>query len=388
MARLKIEDIEKIGSSRDQLCISVFIPTHRFGYQVNDKQDQLVFKNELQAIRHELSAKGYQERDIMNLLEPAYRLLDDSTAWRYMEEGLAMFLSPSFFRWDKYPISFTPQHFITQNFIISPLAPVLTDRNSFYILNINRDKISLYKADEFDIIEEKLPEDLIPSDMEEVMQYYEFQKHFDGKPMTSFHGMVLTSHGQRQEIDKRDRYLQEYIGKICQGLDSYLNDNPLPLVLAGSDHIQGYFRKTSKYTHILAEGIAGNYTDLQPDELHQKGWEVAKKEATQPRRNDIKSYKAWAGTGRTSYDLQDIYVSALAGRIESICFVKDTNIWASVKKDDRLELHENQHENDIHVFNDIVWHTLHNQGNVIQVDSYEDLPEKEVPVHMTAVYRY
>ncbi len=388
MARLKIEDIEKIGSIRDQLCISIFIPTHRFGYQVNDKEDQLVFKNELQAVRHELSAKGYQERDIMHLLDPAYRLLNDSTTWRHMEEGLALFLSSSFFSWDTYPITFTAQHFITQNFIISPLVPLLTDRNSFYILNINRDRISLYKADEFDITKEELPEDLIPSDMEEIMQYYEFQKHFDGKPMTSFYGMVFTTHGQRQEIDKRDRYLQEYIGKICQGLDNYLNENRLPLVLAGSDHIQGYFRKTSKYPNIISEGITGNYSDLQPEELHKKAWEIAEKEAMKPRRNDIKNYKAWAGTGRTSYDLQDIYVSALAGRIESICLVKDINIWASVKKDDRLELHENQHDGDIHVFNDIVWQTLSNKGNVIQVDSYEELPEKEVPVHMTAVYRY
>lgn len=388
MARLKIEDIEKIGSIRDQLCISIFIPTHKFGYQVNDKEDQLVFKNELQAIRHELSAKGYQERDIMNLLDPAYRLLDDSIAWRYMEEGMALFLSSSFFSWDTYPITFTAQHFITQNFIISPLVPLLTDRNSFYILNINRDKISLYKADEFDITKEELPEDLIPSDMEEVMQYYEFQKHFNGKPMTSFHGMIFTTHGHRQEIDKKDRYLQEYIGKICQGLDSYLNEDRLPLVLAGSDHIQGYFRKTSKYNMIMSEGITGNYSDLQPEELHQKAWEVAKKEAMKPRKNDIRNYKTWAGSGRTSYDLQDIYDSALAGRVESICLVKDINPWASVKKNNRLELHENQHEADIHVFNDIVWHTLLNKGNVIQVDSYEDLPEKEVPVHMTAVYRY
>ena len=388
MARLTIEDIEKIGSIRNGLCISIFIPTHRYGYQVTDKEDQLVFKNELQAISHQLSEKGYQERDIARLLEPAYRLLDDSTVWRYMEDGLAVFLSSSFFRWDTYPVSFTPRHFITKNFIISPLTPSIAEGTSFHILNINRDQITLYRANMFDIEKEDLPQDLIPDDMEELTRYYEFQKNFNGKPMASFHGIIFTTHGHRQEIDKRDRYLQEYIGKICQGIDNYLNETRLPLVLAGGDHIQGFFRKTSKYPLILEEGIDGNYTELQPEEIHAKGWDIARKEVLKPRRNDLKRYQAWSGSGKTSYDLQDIYLAALAGRIESLCFVKDTDIWAEIKKNDQLEFHENQHENDIHVVNDIVWHTLYHKGNVTQVDTYEQLPEKEVPVHMTAVYRY
>lgn len=387
MAKLTFEDIEKLGKFKDELCISIFLPTHRFGQEVNNKQDMLAFKTELQNISNKLSDQGYKEGEVSSLLKPAFNLLEDQEYWRHLQDGLSVFISKDFFSNETYPVSFELTHYIAREFIITPLLPLLVNQGEYFILNLNRDSVDLYRADQYNIQKEKLPSDLIPEDMKEVMKYFEFEKHFDGKPMASLDSPNITTHGHRQEIDQNYKYLQEYLNAVSNGIDSYLGEERIPLVLAGGDEIQALFRSSSHYANIHPEGVNGNFSDISENDLHGKAWEVVKGTIEKPVRNDIKKYEAWAGTGKTSYDLHDIYTAVIGGRVESICLDKDFQVWGSYDDYKITEVHTEQHEGDYDLTNAIAFQCLAHNGKVIPMDK-DSLPEKEVDVHITAVYRY
>jgi hypothetical protein len=387
MARITLKDIEKLGNTKNQVNISIFLPTHQYGHQVNNMQDQLVFKNHLQDIKSDLQDRGYQDREVTDLLNPAYELLENSEYWRNMEEGLAVYISKDFFSSTSYPVSFKQEYYIAPEFIITPLIPLLSATEEFYILNLNQDQIKLYKADKFDIREKEIPKEYIPASMGEAMKYFEFERYFVGKPMPSMNAPGFTAHGQRQDIDNKEKHLQEFMNQVSNGIDKLIIEDRIPLLLVGGDSIQHAFKNSSKYPEIYPETISGNYTNLNTKDLHSKAWAVVKDHVERPLKNDFNKYQAWAGTGKTSYDLDTILPAAIGGRVDSICLDKDYHVWGKIQEDSTPKVQKTRQQDDIDLVNAIARHTLLNKGRVQLLDR-DKLPEKDVDVNITAVFRY
>src|SRR6478736_6982531 len=93
MDRLTREDFERLAGIKSQNCISIFIPTHRKGMEVNEGLDWLQFKNQLTEVRDKLLEKNYQEKYVTELLAPAFNLLNDTSFWHLQDNGLAVFMN-------------------------------------------------------------------------------------------------------------------------------------------------------------------------------------------------------------------------------------------------------------------------------------------------------
>ncbi len=76
--------------------ISIFIPTHHRGKEVNEGQDHIVFKNHVQRIRQTLESQSLRSNEMNDLMQPLEALLDDIQFWRHQQAGLAVFRSPDF----------------------------------------------------------------------------------------------------------------------------------------------------------------------------------------------------------------------------------------------------------------------------------------------------
>ena len=92
MDLLTREDLVEIARPTDGgTHVSLFLPTHRAGNQV--EADRLRFKNMITRVEEALAGRE-RRPDIDRLLSPAWELHDDALEWRYMSDGLAMFLGP------------------------------------------------------------------------------------------------------------------------------------------------------------------------------------------------------------------------------------------------------------------------------------------------------
>ena len=106
MSLLNKKDIEELNAVNSENCISIFVPTHRAGEEVLKREDVLVLKTQLKEVKHKLSKKGLHNEDINKMLGPVKKLIDNSRFWSNQSDGLAIFLTDSFFRKYSLPIYF------------------------------------------------------------------------------------------------------------------------------------------------------------------------------------------------------------------------------------------------------------------------------------------
>src|SRR3954471_22639660 len=93
MSFITSEEFIDIVNYKSSPCISVYLPTHRAGNEVNQKQDAIAFKNELQSTRLELLSEGLDEQLVNELLNPAFMLCKDDAFWNDQLSGLAVFIA-------------------------------------------------------------------------------------------------------------------------------------------------------------------------------------------------------------------------------------------------------------------------------------------------------
>ena len=390
MGIFSVEEIEELAAVKSEFCVSIFIPTHRFGEEVNNGLDRIRFKTEIENVQNQLLKKGYQERFIVTFLDPALKLYNDVLAWRHMQEGLALFIGENFYKQVSYPIRFKTESFIAKDFIITPLLPLLVQNGAFFILNLSQKLIKFYKATPLSIEQIDLENTEVPVRMEDYMQYFEFQKPTPGGTQNTGRNSSVQGNqfnGDRTGKDKEDLYVWEYFKRVNSGITAILKESDAPLVLVGVRSVVAIYQEANTYKHLSDETVSGNFEQAHQDEIHKRAWDIVKKEFEQPLKKRLDSYNAWAGTGKTSYAIEDIYVAAVAGRVDTLMLFTDKHIWAEVDDKGIIEIHEEQQEKDTDLFNSIAVQTILNGGVVIPV-TRETMPEKDKEVNLAAVYRY
>lgn len=72
-------ELKRLSSVAGQWCVSIFLPTHRAGIEV--QQDPIRLKNLIREAERQLADAGVRGPETAALLEPARSLLSDSHFW-------------------------------------------------------------------------------------------------------------------------------------------------------------------------------------------------------------------------------------------------------------------------------------------------------------------
>jgi hypothetical protein len=80
---------------------------------------------------------------VEELLQPARRLLDDSSFWQYQAEGLAVFLAAGTLRTFRVPVPFAELVVVAPGFHVKPLLALLTGDGLFYVLALSQNQVRL-----------------------------------------------------------------------------------------------------------------------------------------------------------------------------------------------------------------------------------------------------
>jgi len=115
-------DLQRLTVGRQGPCVSVFLPTHRAGREV--EQAPIRLKNLLRQAIDALKADGVRAPEIDRLLEPLRRLLDDRLFWQYQSDGLALFSRPGWWRSFRVPLDLPELAVVDDRFHVSPLLPL------------------------------------------------------------------------------------------------------------------------------------------------------------------------------------------------------------------------------------------------------------------------
>lgn len=371
------EEFTELANHQAENCVTVYMPTHSSGYEVNEKHDVIIFKNNLQKARQQLEAKGLDQAAIEKVLKKGFELVDDEPFWKSQSEGLAVFLSEGLFRIIKLPVQVKEKLMINDSFFLAPVLPFMKARKPFYLLVLSKHDAKFYEADAYGM--KKIEVEGLPNGMDDVIRYEEKGGKQLMRRAGASTGAAATEganfHGHGAGLSDDDEYLEQYLKEVDQTLwTEVLSKQNAPLVIAAVDYVLAAFKRVSKYKNVWTDHLTGNFEHEERNALYEKVRPKMEAYFKEDTKKALLNYYNNSAKELTSSLPEDVIPASYYGQVSDLFVQRDEHIWGSFNEaGNELVLHDNQEQGDECLINKAIIKTLMNGGDVHVLDK-EKMP--------------
>jgi len=366
--------IKNLATIQGAPCVSIYIPTHKAGAEV--QQNPIRLKNKLSEIETQLYAMGLTKPEVQDLLEPAYTLIPDTLFWQYQSKGLVLFVSSEHFHLYRLPFHFESLAVVADRFHLKPLFPLLSGDGRFYILTLSQDRVRLLQGTRYSISEiepEHIPEGLSQTQEKDWERRVQFHSGTRG-PGRGLRPAIFHGHGAGKDGKMADEILQ-YFREVDAGLQDLLHNEHVPLLLVGVDSLHSLYRKANTYPYLLETGLMKHPESLDDVTLHTETWAIVQPQFQALKQQALTRYRQLAGMdeGPVANTLQEIVPAARYGRVETLFVAQGRYAWGTCPDGNQIEIHTEAVPGDEDLLDFASVHTLLNDGTVYA------LPPDEMP---------
>ena len=387
MEIIRKDNINRLSEKTGESLISIYLPTHRTGREV--QQDPIRFKNKLDEAEQRLQMKGMRKPEIESLLKQARSLAAESNFWQHQSDGLVVFISRDFMEYFRLPIRFEELLIVSDRFHIKPMLPILSKNGHFYLLGLSQNLVRFFEGTLFNIDEIKLEE--APTSLQQALWFDDPERQLQYHTRSNTSGTSGTRpaifHGQGVSEEDSKTNLLRFFQKVNDGVMEILAEEQAPLVLAGVDYLLPIYRNANSYPYVLKEGIQGNPDELSPEQLHQRAWVLVEPIFKAEQDNALEQYRALQGSNspQASSELNSIILAAFYGRVETLFVALGKQIWGTFNSQKSvLEVHREHMAGAQDLLDLAAVKTLSNGGEVYALDR-ENMPDE---VLICAIFRY
>jgi Bacterial archaeo-eukaryotic release factor family 3 len=329
MELLTRTDLETLaGLKHPGTHLSLFMPTHRFGNEV--EADPLRWKHLVKGVASVLADRGMRKPDIDELLAPAWELHEDSFAWQYMSDGLAVFVRPGWHRVFRVPVEVPEVATVGDRFVVGPLLRVISSVDHFLVLAVSQRKVRLLEGTQHRLEEVELHH--VPTSLRHVIEAPEPRSEPRSEAMARPLGggksgpAVFYVYGAADGQFKKDQ-VHKFLQQVEGGLRGYLTDQDLPMVLVGLDQMLGIYRGVNTYSHVMEDAVRHNPDELSAEDLHGAAWPIVAQRLAQVKRRAIERFEQLHVTGRAPSVLREVEAAAVQGKVEALFLATDPWCW-------------------------------------------------------------
>lgn len=365
-------------------CISIYLPTHASGVEVNEHFDPMSFKQALQEVTNTLKGKGYSQGSIEKLLEPAHALLRDDAFWLRMSNGFAVFISDGYCKYIKLPMKVEREVMVNHSFFVTPLIQMLTRKEYFYLLVISKKQVKLFRADSFGM--EHIPVEGLPEGMMDAQapdKDDETTFRMGGRGGTggaNFHGV-----GGGNNVDDKQKIATYFEASDDVIWKEILHTETAPLLLAGVEYLIPVYKSVTDYKYVCDEALTGSHEREDIPTLYKQAMEKMQYYFKQPFKKAFEMYGNQSATSLTTSVVDDIIPAAHYGQVSHLFVRKGEHIWGTFDEmANELKVHGSQEKGDLDLLDAAVVRTLLAGGEVYLVEK-EQMPAESV---MAAILRY
>ena len=359
MENLTKEEFTALAGYEAPVCVSLFMPAHRSGVEVNEMRDALLLKSVLQQAENKLAEDGADQDTINNLLKEGYSLVEDRDFWNEQLDGLAVFMANGFFKYIKLPFSVKEELLTDSCFYVAPLLPLLYNKY-FYLLVLSRDDSTLYRGDAFELSQiniKGLPDNLnVEPDEEGGRQFSKGTKAGEGA-----YEKAKTA-GESDDT----AYLLQGLKQADQALiknQASFTGQP-PLLLAGSDYLIENYKKISQYGNTF-DTLSGNFEQEEKSALYRKAKEKLDSYFRENTQQALKTFYDNSANELTSSVPDDVIPASYYSKVSDLFVLKDEHIWGNFDEaTDHLEIQDQQLNGNTCLLNKAVVKTILNGGDV------------------------
>ena len=310
-------------------CISIYIPTHKMGSET--RQDHIRLKNQLSQAEKMLAERGTDSTDTADLLQPATDLINNQDFWQHQNAGLALFMSPGQFRYYTAPVDFEEQTFVSEQFHIKPLLPLLADDGQFYILAASQNKVGLYQATHNSIQAVDLGG--TPLDLATALRYDDPEASLQGHSASRSSGkggdgqIVFSGQGGGKDSENTD--ILRFFQAVADGVHNVLAGQQAPLVFMGVDFLFPLYKQANDYPHLMEEAVAYQPDQLSPEEIRDRAFKLVEPKFQSDRKTVSEQYGSLQNNHQATADLSMILDAAHNGQIDTLLVASNTQRWGS-----------------------------------------------------------
>jgi hypothetical protein len=362
----------ELAAQRGDICLSLYMPAHASGKEVNEQQDLIQFKNMLQKAQKLLEEKNTDPSLVQAMLQPGYDLLRDDQFWKNQQEGLACFISENSFRYLQLPISVGEQVYCNHSFMLTPLLPVLTSHEQFYLLAFSKHNARLFLADAYGM--QEVPVEGMPNGMDDVIHFEEKGNEQLFRTGSSGGGQGANYHGMNSNPDHKTD-IANYLEEVDRTLwKEVLSDKHLPLMLAAVDYLQPIYRKISRYQHIAEETLTGNFEHEKPAKIYKQAREKMQPYFEKRQQQALDRYYNGSASALTTSIPDDVIPATYYGQVDCLFVEKGSHLWGTFnEQENRVIIHESEQENDECLVNNAITQTILHNGDVFILEK-EKMP--------------
>ncbi len=322
-----LSDVDTLLDVHEGPCVTLTLPTSAVTRGVDQGEGRIHLKNLRADAAEQLRASNdLREREIDALLEPVDELLEDEEFWRYLSDGLAVFLSPQRSATYRVALELPAQAVVGERFTFKSLLPLLTGDGTFYVLALSEEEVRLIEGTRLGAA--TVPVGEFPASRAHAMQRRGRDR-----------GVGPNKQWQGDEGEKT--LYRKYFLQVDRALRSFLGGSKAPVVLAGVDYLLPIFRGACSYRHLCDEAVVGSPDRLSPEDLHEKAWPLVEPVLHQDRRAALERLEGLVGSSRVSDELSTVLAAAYDGRVQSLFIDVNEDVFGHFDFDARqLEVHE------------------------------------------------
>ncbi len=382
--KFKHDDFRRLGGVRDHLCVSIYIPTHKSGIEVNESLDLLMFKDEVKKAEILLKENGMSKNELTSILSGARDLIKDKLFWKKQIHGFVAFMSEGTFEHYRLPFNVEAFTYVGKGFYLTPLIPVVTDKSEFFVLSLAKNGVSLYKGTHYDLSPIAV-EGLVPSGIDETTRFdvHEKQSRFKSNGGSNVPDMYFGNQGG-EEVRKDD--VELFLHQVNDGIMKVIGSSSIPLVLCGVDYIVAMFRKLCTYPFIHPEALTGNKEYTSEEELHADAWALVRPIFDKTRITAEETFENLSATKKTSSEIDEIVSASVFSRVDKLFLKENCHIWGYFdEKNNQVVLHKHYMKGDEDLANKAAVETILHGGEVYVTSDFR-MPVKSSDI--AAVFRY
>ena len=367
-------------------CVSIYIPTYKAG---NYQEDRLRFKNALsdaviQLMESPLFADEQMDKKAaQKYLAAAFELLDNDEFWKYLSEGLVVFIGSDHFSYHVASIDFSPLVYVHNHYYLRPVLPILSKNERFFVLALSQNEVRFFEGNANSITPVVI-NDLVPNSMAELIG------EADRTSNIQSHGGAtgtIIYHGQGGGKDDKNENLKKYFRQIDEGLMQMLHDENPPLVIYSVDYQIPIYKAVSKYDNIHDTAVTGNPENDDPVLIHEKAWKVVKGFFDHEKEKAIEVFNQSLVNEKASVSAFEIVPAAQNGKVEILFTDKETDvIWGLFdQKNNTITMSKDKQPNDCCLLNKAAVATFKNGGVIYNIPRTA-FPKPYSPIN--AVFRF
>lgn len=364
--------LKELAEYRSDCCITIILPTHRSGMEVNEQQDLRLFKSMIQDVKKELEQKNSDASITERLLQPAYELMRNDAFWHDQSDGLAIFIADGFFRFVKLPFRPEQECIVNNAFYLINLVRLLNTQSEdeFFLLLMRREKTKLYKADAKGM--QEVPVEGMPDSISSVINYDE-----PGKEYMETETGENTDTPEYINVGRPDKIvLGTYVEKIDSAFQQQApTETSWPLLLAGQSDLVDAFRKTSKYTNVFDTNLEVTEEPTDSRELFKQAKSKIEERTKHARNSMLEIYYNSIATPLTNSMPETVIPAAYYSQVRTLFVERGAHIWGSFDaQNNRLDMHAEREPGDDCLLEKAAIQTILHGGEVFVMEK-EKMPK-------------